>query len=110
MDDVDTPIDGFNVSEILVSGISRDKLRILRKVKSESWCYSDHAVTISDRSVGWLDCRMNDQEPTVSSKLFVYGANDGSIQRCDSVRLVPTIRGNQHQHSAFTRFGQLARA
>jgi hypothetical protein len=103
MDYVDIPVQGFKVSEILVSDISRDKLRILRKVKSESWCHSDHAVTVSNRSVAGLIGRVNDQEPTVRPELFIDGTNHGSIQRCDSIRLVPTVCGDQDQHSSFMR-------
>ena len=100
MNDIDIPIDGFEVSEILVSDISGDQLRILRKVKSEQGCHSNHAVTVSDRLVGCVIRRMNDQQPTVSPELFVQGANHGSIQRCDSIRLVPTISCDQHQTCA----------
>jgi hypothetical protein len=35
MNHIDIPVDGFEVSEILVPDISGKKLRILRKVKSE---------------------------------------------------------------------------
>lgn len=38
MNDVDTPMDGFEGLEILVSDISGVKLRILRKVRSEAGC------------------------------------------------------------------------
>ena len=97
MNDINIPIDGFEVPEILVSDISGDELRILRKVKSEEGRHSDHAVTVSDRLVGWVIRRMNDQQPTVSAEPLIHAANHGSIQRCDSIRLVPTICCEQHQ-------------
>jgi hypothetical protein len=71
VDDVDIAIYRFEVSEIAVSNISGDKIRILRKVEPESWCHSDHAVTASHRSVAWLIGRMNDQEATEPPELFV---------------------------------------
>jgi hypothetical protein len=59
VDDVDIPIDRLEVSEIAVSDISRDELRVLRKVKAESWCHADRAMTASDRfvdcSIGWMN-------------------------------------------------------
>jgi len=71
MDYVDISIYGLEVSEILVSDISRDQLRVLRHVKSESWCHSDHAMTVSDRLVACVIGRMNDQQPTESRELLV---------------------------------------
>ena len=97
MNDIDLPIDGFEVSEILVSDIPGDKLWILRKVKSESGCQSNHAVAVPYRLFGCVIRRMNDQQPTVSPELFIQGANHSSIQSCDSIRLVPTISCDQHQ-------------
>jgi hypothetical protein len=71
VDEVDTPMPRLEASEILVSDISRDQLRILRKVKSEPWCHSDDAVTASHRLVAWVIGGMDDQEATVSGELFV---------------------------------------
>ena len=71
MDYVDIPIQRFKASEILVSDISRDKLWILREVKSEQWCHSNHAMTVSNRLVACVIGRMNDQQPAVSAELFV---------------------------------------
>src|SRR5215510_10526969 len=100
MNDIDLPIHRFEVSEILVSDVSGDKLRILRNVKSESGCHSNHTVAVSYRLFGCVIRRMNDQQPTVSPELFVQGTNHSSIQRCDSIRLVPTISCDQHQTCA----------
>ena len=100
MDDIDVPIDRFEVFEFPVSDISGDKLRILRKVTSEFGCHSNHAVTASYRLVTSVIRRMNDQQPTESPELFVEGANHGSIQRCDPIRLVPTISCDQHERRA----------
>ena len=100
MHDVDIPIPGFKVSEILVSDISGDKLRVLGKVKPEEGRHSNCAVTVSDRLVGCLVRRMNDQQPAVSPELFVHGADHGPIQGCDSIRLVPAISGDQDQTCA----------
>src|SRR5437899_4345474 len=97
MDYVDMPIHRFKVSEVLVSDISGDQLRILRKMKSEAWCHSDHVMTVSNRLFAGVIGRMNDQQPTVSAEPLIHAANHGSIQRCDSIRLVPTICCEQHQ-------------
>jgi hypothetical protein len=83
-----------------VSDISGDKLRILRKVKSESWRHADHAVTASNRLVACAIGRMNDQQSTEPREPFIHGANHGSIQRCDSIRLVPAICRDQNQTGA----------
>src|SRR5205814_10446581 len=100
MDYVDIPVRRFKVSEIFVSDISSHKLGILGKVKSEPWCHSDHAVTMSSRLVVCVIGRMNDQQATVSPELFVQRAHHGSVERCDSVRLVPGICCDQHQTCA----------
>ena len=100
MDDIDVPIDRFEVFEFPVSDISGDKLRILRKVTSEFGCHSNHAVTASYRLVTSVIRRMNDQQPTQPPELVVEGANHGSIQRCDPIRLVPTISCDQHERRA----------
>ena len=99
MNDIDVPMDGFDVSEIGVSDISGDKLRILRKVKSDQRCHSYHAVTVSDCPVACVIRRMNNQQPTVSAELFVQAANHRAIQRGDSIRLVPAIRCDQDQRA-----------
>ena len=62
--------------------------------------HANHAVTVSDRVVACLIRRMNDQQPTLSTELFVQRANHGSIQRGDSIRLVPTVSRDQHQACA----------
>jgi len=97
MNDIDIPIGGFQVSEVLVSHISGEKLRILRQAKSEQGRHANHPVTVSNRLVGCLIRRMNDQQPTVPPELFVQAANHGSIERGDSIRLVPAISCDQHQ-------------
>ena len=71
MDYVDIPIQRFEASEILMSDVSRDKLWVLRNVKSERWCHSNHAMTVSNRLVACVIGRMNDQQPAVSAELFV---------------------------------------
>ena len=100
MNYIDVPVHRLKVSEILVSDISRDKLRILRKVKSESRRHSDHAVTMSNQLVTCAIGRMNDQQPTAPPELFVDGANHGSIQRCYAICLIPTICCDQYLTSA----------
>src|SRR4029077_12149833 len=67
VDYVDMPIHRFKVSEVRVSDISGDQLRILRKMKSEAWCHSDHMMTVSNRLFAGVIGRMNDQQPTVSA-------------------------------------------
>jgi hypothetical protein len=96
MNDIDIPVDGLEGSEILLPHISGEQLRILRKVKSESWGHANHPVTVSDRLVAGAIRRMNDQQPTASAEVFVQRANHGSIQRGNAVRLVPAISRDQH--------------
>jgi hypothetical protein len=100
MNDIDIPVDRFEVSEIILSHISGEQLRILRQVKSKQRCLANHPVTASYRLVAWLIRRMNDQQLTLSPELFVKRANHGSIQRGDSIRLVPAISRDQHQTCA----------
>jgi hypothetical protein len=96
VDDVDASVHRLEPSEIPVSDVSRDKLRVLRDVKSESWRHSDRAVSASNRLIAGPIGRMNDQQPTESRELVVHGTNHGSIQRCDPIRLIPTIGCDQH--------------
>src|SRR5258708_3058624 len=100
MNDVDIPVEGFEVSEILESNISGEKLRILRQVKSDQGRHANNPVTVSDRLVAGLVRRMNDQQPALSPELFVQGANHRSIQGGDSIRLVPAVSRDQHQTCA----------
>jgi len=97
MNDIDMSVDGFEVPEILVSNISGDQLGILRQVKSDEGRHANHSVAEPDRLVAGLIRRMNDQQPTVSPELLVQRANHRSIERGDSIRLVPTINRDQHQ-------------
>src|SRR4051794_29627256 len=96
MNDIDIPMDRFEVSEIRVSDIAGDKLRILRKVKAEQGRHSNHSVTVADRLVACVIGRMNDQQLAMSPKLIVQTTDHRSIQRGDSIRLVPTVSGDQH--------------
>src|SRR5690348_3981353 len=96
MDDIDRSMSRLEVFEILVSEISGDQFRILRKVKAHTGRHSDDAVIMANRLVAGAVGRMDDQEPTTPAELVVEGANDGAIQGGDAVGLVPTICCDQH--------------